>query len=405
MTPTSHALENQLLLCCARTQLNEPARSQVKQLVAKELDWTYLLQTASFHGVGPLLYRSLQAVVQDAIPPPAQSWLRGHTQHVFVRSSLLARELLNVLAAFEVHKLPAIPYKGPVLAACAYGGLALRPFGDLDIWVHRNDMVRGKEILFSLGHQAGQPDKVRDEETYLRTHHDYLFVKQTKDQTTHLELQWGVTETSFPFPVEFQPLWERRNTVPLLGRAIPNLSVEDALLILCVHGAKHGWDRLMWVCDIAELLRANSAIDWTWLNQHAKKLGGRRMLLLGLHLAHSLLDAQLPERVTQQIQADSVIGAFARRVGEKLLRGAPASAARVRDERPFQYLKLRERWQDKLQLIVRYSPGYFFRIVTPNELDHACCSLPRSLAVLYYLVRPLRLIGAYARRTWESSNK
>lgn len=126
-------------------------------------------------------------------------------------------------------------------------------------------MLRGKEILFSLGYQPERAWSVRDEETYLCHNHDYPFVKKSKGKEINVDLQWGISEYEFSFPIEFQPVWERRGAVSLLGRTTPNLSVEDTLLVLCVHGAKHGWNRLMWVCDIAELLRANSHIDWTWL--------------------------------------------------------------------------------------------------------------------------------------------
>jgi hypothetical protein len=401
MALCSHTLENQLLLCCARTQLNDAAKTRAQQLIEKDLDWSYLLEAATAHGVGPLLYKSLRAVGQDVFPPATQAWLRNHTQQVLVHSSLLAKELLNVLAAFEAQDLPAMPFKGPVLAASVYGNLALRPFGDVDIWVHRKDVTRGKEILLSLGYCLGQP-QVRDEATYLRTEHDYLFIKESKDNKIHLELQWGVTEPNFAFPIEFQSLWDRRRTACLLGRTTPNLSVEDTLLILCVHGAKHRWNKLMWVCDIAEVLRANSRIDWTWLIEHAEKLGGRRMLLLGLHLSSALLETRLPEKVELQAQADPTIGSLGRQLGEDLLRGAYEPSG-ILEERPFLYMKFREHWLDRLQVLLHYCPEYFARMVTPNALDHAFLPLPNSLSLLYYVVRPLRLMSSYARQTLGSS--
>jgi hypothetical protein len=401
---TSHNLENQLLLCCARTQLNDAAKTRARQLIEKDLDWSYLLEAATAHGVGSLLYTNLCAIGKDVVPSATQASLRNHTQQVFVHSSLLTQELLDVLAAFEAHDLRAIPYKGPVLAASAYGSLALRPFGDVDIWMHRKDMTRGKDILLSLGYCPGQPERVRDEATYLRTHHDYLFIKKSQSNEIQLELQWGVTEASFSFPIEFQPLWDRRITSCLLGRTTPNLSVEDTLLILCVHGAKHGWNRLIWVCDIAELLRANSHIDWTWLIEHAEKLGGRRMLLLGLHLASALLETRLPEKVALQVQADRTIDSLARQVSEELLRGAYEPSG-ILEERPFLYMKLREHWRDRLQVFFHYCPEYFTRMVTPNGLDHAFLPLPNALSSLYYVVRPLRLMSFYARQTLRSSRR
>jgi hypothetical protein len=392
------SLETQLLLCCARTRLDDQAKESVRQLIRQGPDWPHLLRAAEAHGIGPLLYKSLRAIGQDAIPLPALVWLRSHTQQIFIWSNLLAQELVRVLAIFEAHDLPAIPYKGPVLTVSAYGDLSLRPFGDLDIWVHQQDMKRGKEILLSLGYQPGHPDEMRDEDVYIRTYHDYLLVKKTREKEIHLELQWGVTEFSFSFPIEFRPLWERRQSVSLLGRTVPNLSVEDTLLILCVHGAKHGWNKLMWVCDIAELLRTNAHLHWPRLMRHAEELGGRRMVLLGLHLANRLLGAELSEEVRRHLRADSVVDSLALQVQEELFRGY-YDPDNLLSERPFFYMNLRERWQDKARVFLRYCPEYFSRMVTPTEKDHAFLPLPTSFSFLYYLLRPLRLVGTYARQT------
>jgi hypothetical protein len=186
-----------------------------------------------------------------------------------------------------------------------------------------------------------------------------------------------------------------------MGKPVASLSAEETLLILCVHGAKHGWNRLMWVCDIAEFLRVNADIDWPWLLQYAKKLGGGRMLLFGLHLANTLLDAELPAEIVRQIQAEPIINSLARQVREELLRGMYDPSG-LFEERPFFYMKLRERWQDRTWLFLRYSPEYFHRMITPNEQDHAFLPLPNSLSFLYYLLRPLRLVGTYARQTLQS---
>ena len=40
-------------------------------------------------------------------------------------NTLLARELLKLLRLLETHGIPALPFKGPVLAVSVYGSLAL----------------------------------------------------------------------------------------------------------------------------------------------------------------------------------------------------------------------------------------------------------------------------------------
>jgi hypothetical protein len=134
MAPDSHTRENQLLLCCARTQLDRAAKIRARQLIEKDLDWSYLLDTAIAHGVGPLLYKSLRAIDDAFVPSAAQARLRSHTQKVFVHGSLLAEELLNVLAAFEAQDLPAIPLRRPGprgIRVWEFGATAVRKCGHL----------------------------------------------------------------------------------------------------------------------------------------------------------------------------------------------------------------------------------------------------------------------------------
>jgi len=63
-----------------------------------------------------------------------------------------------------------------------------------------------------------------------------------------------------------------------------------------VHGTKHRWERLRWICDVAELIRVREDVKWETLMRVAESLGSRHMLSLGLYLAHDVLGAPLPEQ-------------------------------------------------------------------------------------------------------------
>jgi hypothetical protein len=401
-----YALENQLLLCCARLHLDDATKALASRLVEKNLDWLYLLRTALNHGVGPLLYVNLRAMDPDTIPPAALATLRLHMQQVFITNRLLVQELLKILTVFDAHHLYAIPYKGPALAVSAYGNTALRPFGDLDIWIPQHDMKKGKALLLSLGYQPGIPDMGQDEDTYIRTNHAFPFFRKERDIVLWVDLQWDVTQPPFSCPIAFPPLWERRQTVSL-GRNIPNLCAEDTLLVLCIHGTKHRWEKLMWICDIAALLRSQTQLDWSFLVREAEKLGGSRMLLFGLHLANILLDAPLPPEIHERIKVNPFPRSLVQQVRKELFCGT-SPHSKILEERPFFYeqkpffyLKVRERWQDKIRLVSHYGPYYVRRMFTPNEEDFIFFPLPKPLFFLYHVLHPVRLIGVYARQFFQ----
>jgi hypothetical protein len=99
-----------------------------------------------------------------------------------------------------------------------------------------------------------------------------------------------------------------------------SLHPEDLLLLLCVHGSRHYWSQLNWICDIAELLRARPGIDWGGLLARAGAAGGVRMLLLGLLLAAEVLEVPLPPEVARQARSDWVVRELAAQVRGWLFR-------------------------------------------------------------------------------------
>ena len=66
---------------------------------------------------------------------------------------------------------------------------------------------------------------------------------------------------------------------------------EDLLLVLCLHGSKHCWERLAWICDVAELIGANPELDWNEIMRRSAALNIEKAVMLGLDLASELVDA------------------------------------------------------------------------------------------------------------------
>ena len=208
-----------------------------------------------------------------------------------------------------------------------------------------------------------------------------------------MDLQWGITQWYFAFPFDFDELWEHRETCSLAGSSVFNLPSETLLLLLCVHGTKHEWERLSWICDLAELVKTDGeSINWPRLVEQARARGGERMLQLGLFLAQDLLGAPMPKIVADRILKYSLIEGLADKVSGRIFRPPSCTNRWLRNYRPLFFWEVRERLRDKLIIAWRYFPDYFFMMVTPNEKDRAILQLPRFLSMGYYLVRPVRLV-------------
>jgi hypothetical protein len=218
--------------------------------------------------------------------------------------------------------------------------VAFRQFSDLDLLVHPQDADHAKALLWAQGYRwlDGRPPTL-----FPRLRKVYELI--SPDRHVLVELHWALTSATFFFPLDPAPLWTRLETVSLLETPVRSLAPEDLLLILCVHGAKHHWSRLGWICDVAAVLRATPQLDWARCIAQASQLGGRRMLALGVRLAHDLLGAGLSTEVGRWIQAEAVVPWLAAQVWAGLFVAACPPEAW---DHPAFYLGLRERVQDRL---------------------------------------------------------
>jgi hypothetical protein len=353
--------EIELLLHCARTSVDSTQAEQIRTLLRGDIDWPYLMRTAHVHRVIPLLYRSLHASCPEAVPKVISDQLQRHFHVNAFHNRFLTRELLKILKLLEAHRLSVIPYKGPALAAMAYGDLSLRQFDDLDLLIHKKDFQKAKELFISQGYQSELTDT--RETDYLQSQYHLGFVRT--DGRVTIELHWEVSWRYWPFPFDFERLWTCLTPVFLEGETIHSFPPEDLLLILCAHGSKHQWERLMWICDIAELVHIHQRIDWRGLMEQARTLGTKRMLLLGLFLANDLLGTDLPEYILQSIHVDPKVKSLAGQVSEQLFPGA-MNGSHQDNNRPALYrtafhFRLRERLRDKVQFFVHYPFHQFLR--------------------------------------------
>jgi hypothetical protein len=141
------------------------------------------------------------------------------------------------------------------------------------------------------------------------------------------------------------------------------------------------------VVALAELLRAGRGDPGAALRL-ATELRARRTLLLGLALAHRLLDAPLPPDAAAAIDADGAIDALVAAAMARLF----AAPAEVGDDTPANLLfNLRAR--DGLLDRARYAARWLF---APSPEDWRWTRLPDALFPLYRVLRPVRLLLRHA---------
>ena len=349
----------------------------------RSADWARLLVLAEDHGVAGHLAASLRGLEEDLVPPEIRQAIVDRQRARNFLTLRLTVELFRILDRFTSQGIAALVVKGPVLAMRAYGDPAMRSYGDLDLLVRQQDIRRATELLSAVGFAPAIPLSAIDAgkipgQYFFSMPNSQLIVELHNDRTLRY----------FPRRLPLEDFFARQVRVRLDAQEAPALSVEDELVLICVHGAKHFWERLMWIADVAALVSRQTGIDWEGVAASAKAVGAERMLRTGLRLASDLLRAQLPDKVHAMVQADMV----AARLAEKACMWLPAagSAPPSLFERAAFRMRMRGSWLA--------APAYLLRLsLSPTEEDWQKGSQLSQNRFLDALRRPFRLARKYGR--------
>jgi hypothetical protein len=214
---------------------------------------------------------------------------------------------------------------------------------------------------------------------------EYAF--RTLDTDLLIEFHTEQTFRYHPRPLQIEKLFERSTFVTIDGRSVPALSLEDELVLICVHGAKHFWDRLMWIADVAALI-SRHPVDWDRALAVANEVGAQRILHLGLHLASDLLGAELPSRLGAIVRSDRTVARLAAQVENRLAHP------------DLQGIGILQRAAFRVQMRDSLLPGlaYLLRLsLSPTEEDWTPGKEGDRLAFMGVISRPFRLARKHSR--------
>ena len=262
--------------------------------------------------------------------------------------------------------------KGPAMAQALYGHVDYRPSDDLDVWIHPGDFAKASGIMESLGFTPLVSLSTDEARAHMQAGWDRGYRSPAGDYV--VELCTGMAPSYFARPPEVDVFWAGAQELTLEGGRVRTPGPEALLELLCLHGTKHGWSRLLWVADVAALGGAKGGIDWAALSHLTNRHGTERMTALGFSLARVYLGADIPWKPAPV--------ALVQRAS-RFLSGRERCAG-SRQEMGF-HLAARERWRDRARYVV-------LALFMPGFGDWRWVRLPRSLFGLYWILRPFRLL-------------
>ena len=343
-----------------------------------------LIGLANQHGVIPLVYKTLKKLDEKNLLNAT-----GYMLHAFQdaymqiarRNMLMSAELLRIMKLLEENGIEALAFKGPALAQQAYGDITMRQFGDLDILVNEEKIVAAGDILSAHGYNAEDSVAILQNKTCRRVINDLRFRHETNGAL--IEMHWRLFMEKLGRHLEYVQIGKNSRTVTLSGRDLLTLSPEMLLVYLCLHGSKHAWERLEWICDIDRLLRAEPNLDWDETLKIAGQMETLTTLGLGLKLCSALFDTSLPEAVASMTRSDRIAQLAADTYSLMDTLCKQEGYAKYSHIHLYQMGLLDTRMKKVKHLLATY-----FAISRNDCLE---LPLPTSLSFLYLLLKPYRV--------------
>ena len=278
--------------------------AMVSDLVESGVDWAKVCSQVIRHGVVGSFCHIMGQLDWPHVPVATKDRLKTERRLQVVRALAQEAELCRVASLFAASGVTLIPLKGVALSQELYGDPFMRSSGDIDILVRVEDVPRAEELLVGLCYRnaIGFHSFSRRQQLHIirsEHHHEYI----NDESGIHIELHW---RSYLWNEAQVSALWD--GSLPSKWAANGNqLSKVDNILFLADHGARHGWQRLKWLSDLAMLMENCSVDDWDAIYGRADFFELHRPLLETALLLNWCYGIEPSSRVCMQIASDKTV--------------------------------------------------------------------------------------------------
>ena len=301
--------ERELILNCARTELDGPLLHRTEEILQKPLAWDAVLFFAELHSVAPLLHYHLRHFDGlGLIPPEALRRLLQLSHRAGYQNRHFSQALRELLEVFAEVGIPVIVLKGLSLVELIYGNLSLRPLIDLNILIPSEKLEASENLLLRMGYADSIPHPLQNFYRWLKFH---VHLVRSGDFEVRLLLQWDVEDGPRIHAIYLPHLWEEAQPARLSGCDALIPSAHDLVLYLCLQPNKHGYinvpalhvedlagfvfaewsnNRLIRFTDIYEAIKHHEGtINWEVLIERARASGIEGSVYTSFHWVTKLL--------------------------------------------------------------------------------------------------------------------
>jgi len=347
----------------------------------EKVNYNYLLALALGNGVLPLLNPNIfsQCDIKQKFITEVDNIKR--------KNFFMSAQLLHLNYLLEEKQIQILPIKGPLLALHAYGDVSLRPFSDLDILVQRKDLLDVAHLLLSLGYENEHDLGVLSHPYILDHFSDISFFNPQNGIT--IELHWKLLKKTNAQLGNIENLFDKSINISLQNSLLKSLPLEEEFLYLCIHAAKHRFERIEWMNDLSLLFQVHEQdYNWETLLTMAKSEASLTPYLLALKILAQDYNQEVPHKASQKLLNKKKVLILYQQVWVLHTQDYVLQEKKkgIRYMELFFAIKLEDGILRKLSIFKTiFFPLYMNDILSTTQF-------PKPLSFLYYLVRLKRVV-------------
>lgn len=361
-------------------------------------DWDEVFDGVCRHGLVGLTYAYLRQHPSPDYPPAT---FRQQVRHAYVRTTvataLMYRTIDGVLSRLRQAGIDCLVVKGPAVAHTLYTNPLLRSFSDLDIVVRERDWAVVHRLLLGEGFEP-ERDLPHPPPKLIPQLLPYEFKYWHPEQRLLVEVHYDDLLNAGLASRDIEGFWQRARMIDIGGPSIKVLSPEDQLIHLCAHVHYHGYTRLIWLSDIALIIRDHAAeLDWDHIIRTVRTEEAQVPVYYTLYFLERLLGVAAPPDVIAALRPDH----WRRRLHEYYLPEAKVLSLQPmpRPDFSFYWLPLFKRLLPDLLVMGRHREKMrcLLRLLLPPRawLRYYYHLDDRAPLALHYLLHPIKLLWHY----------
>lgn len=317
--------------------------------------WHSFVSASQQEGVDAVVYYLLKKKCLDTcLPTLLRDVLAERFQRNLISNLSLHSHLKQVLNRLNEAGVAHLLLKGFALAKYFYPSPGMRGMSDVDLLVHKAELIAVDACLNGFGYQAVDTDvtkALQNPEGYLSS----LEYRRKDETACILHIHWHPVNTSVPADV-FSPffdvdrLWEKADRVSLDDVETRILSPEHLLIYLCEHALRvnHSFDRLILIYDIYQVLETyGGRIDWDAVDRESRIFHLSDLLYFGLSIVHQHTGSVLPGEVIDRMQLSEPTWE------QRVFRLLQKRNLRIRGSSYLLYLAMHRSFCGKMRLLMR----------------------------------------------------